>query len=103
MKPVSSESLYAWSRLVRAARSPGEAADDAAPFGFATRVAALGLAARAEAPALLEAFAMRAVLLSGLVAGLSLALGFADGFGSGAGDDLLALNDTVSLVLALVD
>ena len=43
------------------------------------------------------------MLLSGLVAGLSLALGFADGFGSGAGDDLLALNDTVSLVLALVD
>ena len=103
MKSASSDSLPAWSRLVRAARPSGEASPDAAPFGFATRVAALGLAARAEAPALLEAFALRALALAGLVAGLSLALGFADGFGPGAGDDLFALNDTVSVVLALVD
>ena len=103
MKSASSDSLPAWSRLVRVARASVEASADAAPFGFATRVAALGLAARAEAPALLEAFALRAVLLAGLVAGLSLALGFADGFGPGAGDDLFALNDTVSVVLALVD
>jgi hypothetical protein len=103
MKFASSDSLPAWSRLVRAAGSSGELSHDAAPFGFATRVAALGLAARAEAPALLEAFALRALALAGLVAGLSLALGFADGFGPGTGDDLLALNDTVSVVLALVD
>jgi hypothetical protein len=103
VKPASSGPSPAWSRLVRAARSPGGAPEDAAPFGFATRVAALGLAARGEAPALLETFALRALALAGLVAGLSLALGFADGFGPGAGDDLLALNDTVSMVLALVD
>ena len=95
--------LRAWSRLVRAARLSGDTSPVGVPYGFATRVAALGLAARAEAPALLEAFALRAVLLAGLVAGVSLALGFADGFGSGAGDELLALNDTVSVVLALVD
>lgn len=103
MRPASSDYLPAWSRLVRAARPLGEASFDAAPYGFATRVAALGLAARAEAPALIEAFALRALALAGLVAGLSLALGFADGFGPGTGDDLLALNDTVSVVLALVD
>jgi hypothetical protein len=101
MKTVSSDSLPAWSRLARAARPSGEAFLDAAPFGFATRVAALGLAARAEAPSLLEAFALRALALAGLVAGLSLALGFADGFGPG--DDLLVLNDSISVVLALVD
>ena len=102
MNPASLDPSQAWSRLVRAARSTAEVPADAAPYGFATRVAALGLAARAEAPALLEAFALRAVLLAGLVAGLSLALGFADGSGAGAGDDMLALNDTVSVVLALV-
>ncbi|MFM9081076.1 MAG: hypothetical protein ACKOTE_13275 [Opitutaceae bacterium] len=103
MRPASPDYLPAWSRLVRATRALGEVSPDSAPFGFATRVAALGLAARAEAPALIEAFALRALALAGLVAGLSLALGFADGFGPGTGDDLLALNDTVSVVLALVD
>lgn len=103
MKPASLDPLPAWSRLVRTARLSGEVSPEGAPFGFATRVAALGLAARAEAPALLEAFALRALALAGLVAALSLALGFTDGFGPGTGEDLLALNDTVSVVLALVD
>lgn len=50
-----------WLRLATAARSARDDRDDAAPYGFATRVAALGLAAPA-APlprALLEKLALR--------------------------------------------
>jgi hypothetical protein len=50
-----------WLRLTTAARSAPDGRDDAAPYGFATRVAALGLAAPAAVlpRALLEKFALR--------------------------------------------
>jgi len=102
MNPASLDPSQAWSRLVRAARSTAEEPADAAPYGFATRVAALGLAAREEAPALVEAFALRALMLAGLVATLAVVLNLGDVFAPGA-DDLFAANDTVSVVLALVD
>ena len=102
MKPVAPNPLSPWSRLVRAARSADEGASLEAPFGFATRVASLGLAAREEAPGLVEAFALRALMLAGLVATLAVVLNLGDFFAPGA-DDLFAANDTVSVVLALVD
>lgn len=50
----------AWSKLVSAARHAPAAGDETVPFGFATRVAALGLAApRPTMAALLEKFALR--------------------------------------------
>ncbi len=103
MKSASSGPLSAWSRLARAARPAGETPPEAAPFGFATRMAALGLAVAPDGRALLEAFALRAVGLAGLVAVLSLAIGLGDGLWFGSGDDLLGLNDTVAVVLALAD
>lgn len=103
MKPAKPDPLAAWSRLLRAARPAVEDRPDGAPFGFATRVAALGLAARAEAPALVEAFALRAVALAGFVAALAVVLNFGEVFAPGSGDDLFAMNDAVSVVLALVD
>jgi hypothetical protein len=102
MKPSEPDPLSAWSRLVRAARSADDGASSEVPFGFATRVAALGLAARQEAPALVEAFALRALALAGLVATLAVVLNLGEVFAPGA-DDLFAANDTVSVVLALVD
>lgn len=99
MKPASSGPLSAWSRLARAARPTAETP----PVGFATRVVALGLAARTEGPTLVEAFSLRAVGLAGFVAVLSLAVGLGDGLWFGSGDELLGLNDTVALVLALAD
>ena len=103
MKPASSGPLSAWSRLARAARPTAETPPVGPPFGFATRVVALGLAARTEGPTLVEAFSLRAVGLAGFVAVLSLAVGLGDGLWFGSGDELLSLNDTVALVLALAD
>jgi len=103
MKPAPTGPLSAWSRLARAARPTAETSPVGAPFGFATRVAALGLAARPEGPSLVEVFSLRAVGLAGLVAVLSLALGLGDGLWFGSGDELLGLNDTVAVVLALAD
>lgn len=102
MIPAKPDPFAAWPRLVRAARSADETSSLDAPFGFATRVAALGLAAREEAPALVEAFALRALALAGIVATLAVVLNLGDVFAPGA-DDLFAANDTVSVVLALVD
>jgi hypothetical protein len=103
MKPAKPDLLAAWSRLVRAARPASEARPEEAPFGFATRVAALGLAARAEAPALVEAFALRAVALAGFAAVLAVLLNLGEVVAFGNGDDLVAFSDSVSVVLALVD
>jgi len=56
-----------WSRLVAAARSTPDTRDDAAPYGFATRVAALALAQNPVA-SLLERFSLRALGLAALLA-----------------------------------
>lgn len=65
-----------WMRLVAAARrAPVDARDTAAPYGFATRVAALAMARPVERPfsALVERFAFRALALAGLLAAASVA------------------------------
>jgi hypothetical protein len=59
-----------WSRLVEAARRAPAPDDAAVPYGFATRVAALGLAA-AERPmvaVLFERFSLRAMGIACLLA-----------------------------------
>lgn len=65
----------AWQRLVVAARQAPVAGDEAAPYGFSTRVAALALAASAERPtlaSLLNRFSWRALSLSLLLMALSI-------------------------------
>lgn len=64
MKP----SDKAWQQLVTAARQPAPVQDDACPYGFATQVAARALARENAAGSLWERFALRAVVLSGLLA-----------------------------------
>jgi hypothetical protein len=66
----------AWQRLVAAARPSPPERDLSAPYGFATRVAALGLSARREpAPVFSLGFSLRALgaacLLAGVTAGYS--------------------------------
>ena len=66
-------STSAWQRLVAAARQAPESGDDAAPYGFSTRVAALALAA--ERPTLgsaLNRFSWRALGFSLVVMLLSI-------------------------------
>ena len=57
-----------WPRLTAAARSARDDRDTAAPYGFATRVAALGLAPERVATSLLERFSLRALGLAALLA-----------------------------------
>lgn len=60
-----------WNRLTAAARRVGDDRDTAAPFGFATRVAALALAQERRVASLFERFAFRAVGAACLLAVLS--------------------------------
>jgi hypothetical protein len=65
MNPNTSRPV--WSRLVTAARRVPQSRDDSAPYGFATRVAAIAFA-QERATSLLDRFALRAVGLASLVA-----------------------------------
>lgn len=66
-----------WQRLTARARTAPAAADEAAPFGFATRVAAQAAAVRGPARAgLFEQFALRALLAAGALSVASVAYSF---------------------------
>ena len=57
-----------WSRLTAAARQAQDTRDTAAPYGFATRVAALAMAQERLAVSLLERFSLRALGVASLLA-----------------------------------
>jgi hypothetical protein len=65
---ASQNSKDPWQRLVAAARQPSPPSDENAPFGFATRVAALGNATPHVRSSLFERFALRAVGVAALLA-----------------------------------
>jgi hypothetical protein len=57
-----------WQRLVASARRHSDRRDDRAPFGFATRVAALAFAAERPIMALFERLSLRAMGVACLLA-----------------------------------
>lgn len=65
-----------WMRLTEAARRAGDPRETAAPYGFATRVAALGLAPERAAVSLLERFSLRALGLAALLAAVCFAANY---------------------------
>jgi hypothetical protein len=65
-----------WPRLAAAARQAQDTRDTAAPYGFATRVAALAMARDRLAASLLERFSLRALGLAGLLALVCVAANF---------------------------
>lgn len=93
----------AWQKLVTAARrAPGEP-DATAPYGFATRVAALAMAApRASLTTLLERFSWRALLIAGALAMASVAVNYPVLAKTSTTADDEALPD-VSIVTAVYD
>ena len=102
----------AWARLTAAARTVRDDRDTSAPFGFATRVAALALGQERKLGSLFDLLAPRALWVAGMLAVISVAMNYSElsGRGSGAaagttaGDDLmLPVNDAVTVVLALAD
>lgn len=67
-----------WQRLVAAARDASDSRDDSAPYGFATRVAALGLSAPAAVlpRAMLEKFALRGLFAACALSVAAAAFGY---------------------------
>ena len=74
MKPE--ETNQPWARLVAAARRTPASDDTAAPYGFATRVAARAFAAERPMRSLFERFSLRAVGVAGLLAVVSVAANY---------------------------
>lgn len=65
-----------WSRLTASARELRDDRDTAAPFGFATRVAALALAQERRISSAFDRFALRALGVASLLAIASVALNY---------------------------
>jgi len=58
----------AWQRLAAAARRAPDERDDAAPYGFSTRVAALAMAAGRPKRSMIEQLSLRAMGIACLLA-----------------------------------
>lgn len=67
---------HPWSRLAAAARRAPDSRDTAAPYGFATRVAALAMAAERPLGSLFERLSWRALGVACLLAFASVAVNF---------------------------
>lgn len=65
-----------WARLTAAAREVCDDRDASAPYGFATRVAALALAQERRVVSLFDRFALRAVGVASLMALFSVVLNY---------------------------
>ena len=88
-----------WQRLAAAARRASDAGEVAAPYGFATRVAARALAS-APAGSLLERFSLRALGLAALLAVACVAANYSTVVNLFRGDAALA-DDPVAEVVDL--
>ncbi len=90
----------AWQNLVAAARRATDDRDTAAPYGFATRVAALALAAPLRPmSSLFERFSWRALGLAGLLAMASIVANYSLSNGGGE-EDVLSDEGAVASLFA---
>jgi hypothetical protein len=86
-----------WQKLVSAARRAPPAGDEAAPFGFSTRVAALAFESREASAWSFARFSLRAAAVAGLLAVAAVAANYSaikgafdDDSGVAASDDPIA-------------
>jgi hypothetical protein len=106
MNQSPSDPRQPWARLTTAARTVRDDRDTAAPYGFATRVAALALAQERRVASLLERFSLRAMGLAALLAVLGVAANYhvltpGAAVAEVADLDLIHADDAVSIVLDL--
>jgi hypothetical protein len=94
---------HPWNRLAAAARTAPEAHDTSAPYGFATRVAALALSQERKVASLFERFAVRAMCAAFLLAVLSAVVNYPVINNSPVGSDEDASEDEPVAVLVEVD
>lgn len=89
-----------WQKLVAAARNMRDERDTAAPYGFATRVAALAMAAEREPTgvALIDRFAWRALSVAALLAVISVASNYSSLIRS-PDEEFLSDDSTVAALL----
>jgi hypothetical protein len=93
---------HPWSRLTAAARRAPDPRDTAAPYGFATRVAALAMAAERPMVSLLERLSWRALGVACLLAVASFAVNYSEIAGARQEEDLAIGNeDAVAVLLDL--
>lgn len=98
---------HPWARLTAAARTVRDDREPSAPYGFATRVAALAFAQERRVVSLFERFSFRAVGLASLLVVVSVALNYqelaAPAVVAQVTDEveLLHSDDAVSIVLDL--
>lgn len=99
---------HPWARLIAASRDVRDDRDTYAPYGFATRVAALAFAQERRVSSLFERFALRAVGVASLLALCSVALNYqAISTPSGVAvsqveeGDIVAADDAVAILLDL--
>ena len=101
---------HPWARLTAAARTVRQDGDTTAPYGFATRVAALALSQEHRVSSLLERFALRAVGVAALLALFSVVLNyqaFSEAPSASTNQteelDVAAADDAVAIVLDFAD
>lgn len=89
-----------WSRLATAARTVTDDRDTAAPYGFATRIAALAMAQERRVASLVERFAFRALGAACLLAVLSAVVNYSVfSAAPSVSDDELTEDDPVAVLL----
>lgn len=103
---------HPWSRLTAAAREIRDDRHGAAPYGFATRIAALALVQEERVASLFERFALRAVGVASLLALFSVVLNYQElsmpvtampTAAQSEEADLMPTDDAVALVLDFAD
>lgn len=90
---------HPWQRLVAGARRAREDRDDAAPYGFATRVAALALAAEGCGASVLERLAFRALGVACLLALASIAFNYSAPTRATAAEETVGTDDPMAVLL----
>jgi hypothetical protein len=114
MSPDLNHPRHPWARLIAAARNVPTEGDASAPYGFATRVAALAFAQERRVSSLFERFALRAMGFASLLAVFSVVLNYeaistpatpltpVGAAASGTEElELVAADDAVAIVLDL--
>ena len=114
MNPPVNDPRHPWSRLAAAARDARDDRDVSAPYGFATRVAALALAQERRVASLFERFAFRAVGVASLLALFSIVMNY-EALSAVSGPtvaqseepvtvaELVPSDDAVAIVLGIAD
>ena len=83
----------AWRKLAAAARGAPPAADEPAPFGFSTRVAALALGAERPAPSIFARLSLPAAAVACLLAVVAVAVNYSAIRGAFEDEPAVAAND----------